>query len=76
MGKQKSKSRLKPLSLYPLPPEGSLRLFIQVKPEKIEAEKKKLKEDKGRWGAYFTTSEFTQNILHYLFKWLLKFYIK
>jgi hypothetical protein len=31
------------LSIHPLPPEEALRLFIQVKPEKIESEIKKLK---------------------------------
>lgn len=39
---------LKPLSLYPLPPEEALRLFMQVKIEKIEAEINKLKAAKRK----------------------------
>lgn len=41
-------SRLSVLSLPHLNPEEALRLFIQVKPEKIEAEIKKLKTRKGK----------------------------
>ena len=49
----KSKKKLKPLSLYHLNPEDALRLFMQIRPEKIEAEIKKLKaglksKDKSR----------------------------
>ncbi|MDA8299765.1 MAG: hypothetical protein M0Z57_07190 [Deltaproteobacteria bacterium] len=46
--KQKSPHALKPLSLHPLLPKEALRLFMQVKPEKIEAKIKKLKAGKGK----------------------------
>jgi hypothetical protein len=43
-----SQSHTKALSLHPLPLEKALRLFMQVRPEKIEAEIKKLKADKNK----------------------------
>jgi hypothetical protein len=38
----------KSLSLHPLPPEEALRLFMQVKPEKIKARVKRPKAGKGK----------------------------
>ncbi len=51
--KQKSPHTLKPLSLHPLSPEEALRLFMRVKPKRIEAEIGKLMaglKEKGKNG--------------------------
>lgn len=42
------KSRLKPLSLYPLKAEEALRLFMQVDPAKVKKGMRQLRQKKGK----------------------------